>query len=114
MATLVAGVIGFSLLAVLFTAVFLLIHRRRASRLSLEETADRYQREIRRIQRITHARSEHRYTRQVGDGTGGGVWTNAWTATRLSAPARLVAVIPEGHGPAAIGPPPKQDDGPTR
>ena len=77
MGTLVAGVIGFSLLAVLFAAAFLLIHRRRASRMSLEEPADRYRCEIREIQRITHARSEHRYTRQVGDPPGGNYGTGS-------------------------------------
>ena len=77
MGTLVAGVIGLSLVAILLTAAFLLIHRRRVSRLSLEDPADRYQREIRNIQRITHARSEHRYTRQVGDPPGK-LWHRRW------------------------------------
>jgi hypothetical protein len=67
MGTLVDGMIGLTLLAILFTAGLRLIQRRHVRRLSFEGPADRYQREIREIRRITRARSEHRYTHQVGD-----------------------------------------------
>jgi hypothetical protein len=68
METLVAGVIGLSLLAILLTAALGLglAHRSRRRR-----PADQYQRELHEIQRITRARSETRYTRQVGDAQGG-------------------------------------------
>jgi hypothetical protein len=71
MGTLVVGVIGLALLAILVTAALRLVHRRRGRRARVEGPAARYQREIREIQRITGARSERRYTRQIGDVSGG-------------------------------------------
>jgi hypothetical protein len=78
MSTPVVVIIVLSLLAISLTASLQLVHRRRIRRGSLEDPADRYQREMREIQRITRARSARRYTRQVGDppagdyGTGSG------------------------------------------
>jgi hypothetical protein len=79
MSTPVVVIIALSLLAISsLTAALQLVHRRRVRRGSLEDPADRYQREMREIQRITRARSARRYTRQVGDppagdyGTGSG------------------------------------------
>jgi hypothetical protein len=68
---LIAGVICLSLVAILFIAALRMVHRRRVRRLSIEDPLDRYQREIREIKRGTHARSKHRYTRQLGDPPGG-------------------------------------------
>lgn len=79
MGTVVVGVMGLSLLGIVVAAGLRLMRRRSVRGGGADAPADRYLREMREIQRITHARSERRYTGQVGDppagnyGSGSGV-----------------------------------------
>jgi hypothetical protein len=63
MASFVALVIGLSLVMILATTVLLLVRRKRRP----STPADRYQRDMQKIQLDTHLRANPRHTRQLGN-----------------------------------------------
>ena len=63
-------VVGVSLVIILVITAVLILARRK-HRLSTETPKDRYQRDIREVQRATYAKTRLRPARQVGNSDGG-------------------------------------------